>query len=223
MNVFKDSGQLLGFEALENTQYSLQRIFRLAGEIRNKLGLRRDLLDTYLYQFFEAANCTLAYDSANDGFEAGSLLRKLCFDVLEGKDECKDHLFYDVVAKEFEEHAYIYDDLHTIVSLHYISLSEPYIKQTLLDYWNRQEQNLLKTRSLSKLNDHYEKIIHLIGERPMEELNQAIMERFIIVPVIPGYLQGFTNDLLFCLNHRDGKSNKRVFQLWMELFSTGRI
>ncbi|MCO5385240.1 MAG: hypothetical protein NHB14_05145 [Desulfosporosinus sp.] len=220
MNVFENSGQILGFEVLGTTKCSLQRVFELANEIRGRLGLRKDLLDSYLSLIFEAANCTLTYDSANDGFEAGSWLRRLCFDVLEGKKACKDHLFYDVAAKEFEEHSYIYDDMHTVASLHYISLSEHYLKQAVLDYWHQQEQNLSKIKSLSKLNDHYNKIVHLIGEGPMEQLNQAIMERFFIVPVIPGYLQGFTNDLLFCLNHRDEKTNKRVFQLWMDHLSS---
>lgn len=220
MNIFENSGQILGFEALGTAKCSLRRVFELADEIRGRLGLRKDLLDSYLTLIFEAANCTLAYDSANDGFEAGSLLRKLCFDVLENKKACKDHLFYDVAAKEIQEHSYLYDDPHTVASLLYISLAESYLKQAVLDYWHQQEQNLMKTDCLPKLNDVYKNIVHLIGEDPMEQLNQAIMEKFFIVPVIPGYIQGFTNDLSFCLNHKDEKNNKRVFQLWMDHLSS---
>lgn len=223
MNVFKDSGHLLGFEALGKTKHSLKLIFEMVSEIRAKLGLRGDLLDNYLFFIFEAANTTMVYESTFDGFESALLLRKLCYDVLEGKGEYKDHLFYDVVVKEFEKHTYLYDDFYTIAGLHYVSLAESYLNQSVLDYWNQQEQNLAKTGILQKLNEHYDKIVHLIGEGPIEELNQAIIERFFLVPAISGYIQGFMNDLLLDLNYRDCQTNKRVFQLWLAHFLKAQV
>lgn len=219
MNIFKDSKHILGFFEPGSPKNSIQSIFKLANEIRGKLGTQGYLLDSYLSLILEAANSTLAYESADEGFEAGSQLHTLCFDVMDGKEVYKDHPFYEAVKKECEERRYAYQEKHTIMSLHYIFLSDPYLEHAFQLFWMEQERNLERCMDTIKLNNLYEKITLLIGEDLMEQLNQLIKERFFIVTVVAGFMQGFTNDLLYCLIYRDDETNKRVFQLLMDHLS----
>ena len=50
----------------------------------------------------------------------------------------------------------------------------------------------------------------------METLNLRLKQRFLIAPLVPVFVQGLTNDLLYCLLHRDSETNKQIFQLMME-------
>lgn len=110
MNIFARSDSFIGCFEPEQTKNSINILFTLANEIRTKLGDRGYLLDNYVSKVLEAANTTLAYEAAEKGFEAGSLLQKLCFEVMDGNDSQKDHPFYLTVKQSFEEHTYSYQE-----------------------------------------------------------------------------------------------------------------
>lgn len=50
----------------------------------------------------------------------------------------------------------------------------------------------------------------------METLNLRMKQRFLITPLVSVFAQGATNDLLYCLPHRDSETNKQIFQLLMD-------
>jgi len=56
----------------------------------------------------------------------------------------------------------------------------------------------------------------IVDENLMEQLNLALKERFFIVPVIAGFMQGLANDLLYSLTYRDSETSKQIFQLIMD-------
>ena len=50
----------------------------------------------------------------------------------------------------------------------------------------------------------------------METLNLRLKQRFLTAPLVPVFVQGATNDLLYCLLHRDSETNKQIFQLLVD-------
>lgn len=54
------------------------------------------------------------------------------------------------------------------------------------------------------------------GETYMETLNLRLKQRFLTAQLVPIFVQGATNDLLYCLLHRDSEPNKQILQLLME-------
>jgi hypothetical protein len=53
----------------------------------------------------------------------------------------------------------------------------------------------------------------------MEQLNLMLKERFFTVPVVAGFMQGLTNDLLYSLTYRDSETSRQIFQLLMDAMS----
>ncbi|HWQ72927.1 MAG TPA: hypothetical protein VN370_11495 [Desulfitobacteriaceae bacterium] len=216
MNIFQDSEHILGFLEPDVPKNSLQNFFELAREFRGKLGPQSYLLDHYLFLVLKTANNTLAYESANEGFGAGCKLRSLCFDVIDGKETHKNHPFYETVQRQFREHRYTYKEKHTVMGLLYLSLAETYFEYAFRIFWNAQERNLKKYLKTSKLNKLYARIVSLVGEDLMAHLDEVIKERFFIVPVAAGFVQGFTNDLIFTLTAKDDETGQKVFQLLLD-------
>lgn len=216
MNIFKDHKHILGFFEPKIPKTSLQDIFKRAKEIRIKLGKQGYLLDSYLSFLLDAANSMLAFDASNAGFEAGSKLRMICADVLEDKKTYADHPFYDTVKKDFENHPHACQEIPTLMSMRYISLADTYLKYALPAFYKEQERILENEVDTIKMNNLYEKIVLCIGEAEMQQLNQDIKERFFSVTVISAFLQGFTNDLVYCLITRDFETDRKGFQLLME-------
>lgn len=50
----------------------------------------------------------------------------------------------------------------------------------------------------------------------MEMLNLRLKQRFLTAPLVTVFVQGATNDLLYCLLHRDSETNKQIFQLLVD-------
>ena len=47
----------------------------------------------------------------------------------------------------------------------------------------------------------------------MESLNLKLKQNFLVAPLVPVFIQGFANDLLYRLTSRDIETSKQVFQL----------
>lgn len=58
------------------------------------------------------------------------------------------------------------------------------------------------------LRELYHKISDVVGEEPMERLNQLTQQRFLIAAPLFCFAQGMTNDLLYSLRWRDIETNK---------------
>ena len=67
MNIFQNRDSLFGCLDSEVTNNSLLSLFRLAKQIRLRLGKQGDLLDNYLTHFFEGVGSELAFVAADEG------------------------------------------------------------------------------------------------------------------------------------------------------------
>ena len=74
MNMFQNLDGLFGCLDSEVTNDSLLSLFRLAKQIRLRLGRQGYLLDCYLSYIFEGLNNTLVHEAADDGFQTGGEL-----------------------------------------------------------------------------------------------------------------------------------------------------
>lgn len=81
MNMFQNLDGLFGCLDSEVTNDSLLSLFRLAKQIRLRLGKQGYLLDCYLSLIFEGLNNELVHEAADDGFQAGggtARLARIC-------------------------------------------------------------------------------------------------------------------------------------------------
>lgn len=216
MNIFEKRESFLGCFEQEHTKNSIQNLFKLANEIRTKLGRQGYLLDSYLSLVLEAANNTMAYEATSEGFETASQLQELCFDVMDGNNVQKDHPFYQAVKQSFEGQFYTYQERFTVMSLHCVSLADAFLEYATQLFLKEQDEKLSIVLDDLKLCELYKKITHIIGEGLMENLNLILRQRFFIAPVVAGFMQGLTNDLLYCLIHRDNETSRQIFQLLMD-------
>ncbi|WP_145987647.1 hypothetical protein [Methylomusa anaerophila] len=218
MNIFENRSNFIGTFEPERTKNSVQNLFKLAKEIREKLSKQGYLLDSYLSYVLEAANNTLLYEAAEKGFEAGSELQNLCYAVMDGSGALEEHPFYQTVKQSFDLQQDTYQERTTIMSLHSVLLADAFMEYATQSYVREQEA-MLNILDDVKLCELYKKIIFLVDENLMEQLNLALKERFFIVPVVAGFMQGLTNDLLYSLTYRDSETSRQIFQLIMDAMS----
>ncbi len=67
-----------------------------------------------------------------------------------------------------------------------------------------------------RLQELFDQISYIAGEAMMEELNQRLKERFMIVPLVTAFAQGVSDDLIGRLTYRDPETSKQIFQLFMD-------
>lgn len=215
MNIFENRSSIVGSLEPERISDSLKNLFTLAKEIRIKLGKQGYLIDNYLSLVLEAANSTLAYEAAEQGFESGSELQDLCNDILNGADNKKEHTFYQIVKESFANKKYDFQESITLINLHSVSLADAFLEYATQALQLEQE-SILDSMDDIKLRELYNKIILAVDEKLMEQLNNALKERFFITPVITVFMQGLTNDLLYSLTYRDNETGRQIFQLIMD-------
>lgn len=216
MRMFEKRNNILGYFDMECPKDSVQNLIELASDIRKKLGKQGYLIDNYLSIVLQTANNTLAYEAACEGSEKASELRRICFDVIDGKEAQKEHPFYSSVKQSYDEQTYTYQERVTTMYLYYIPLADIFMKYVTQLFIKEQNEKLDIFLDDIKLSQLYEKITQLIGKEIMKNLNQIIKQRFFIAPVVACFMQGLTNDLLYSLNYRDRETSKQIFQLLMD-------
>jgi len=134
---------------------------------------------------------------------------------MDGSEALKEHPFYQAVKQSFEKQPYTYQERTTVMSLHSVLLADAFTEYAARRYLQEQE-SMLNVLDDVKLRELYKKIVNIVDENLMEQLNLALKERFFIVPVIAGFMQGLANDLLYSLTYRDSETSKQIFQLIMD-------
>lgn len=218
MNIFETHEGFSGRFDPDSTGGTLLSLLTLAGEIRLKLGRQGYLLDSYLSLFLEGANAMLAYEAGSDGFERGGELRSLCFDVLDRDGAEKDHPFYGTALNTLiaRMDTMRYQERQTRMNLLYAALADEFLPFAVKHFLREAESRIAESCDIPKLTDLYRRISEAVGETLMETLNLRLKQRFLMAPMVPVFVQGATNDLLYCLLHRDSETNKQIFQLLME-------
>lgn len=212
MNIFKKMDHFVREAYGISKQATVKNILELAGGIKKRLDNKGYLMDKYLSLILEAANQTLCYEAATDGFESGSDLRRLCTALL-NNDDAEDLPFYKKAKELIDEHPIDLQEKSTKVDIYFCLLADEYldsISEETIEEWVYKVSEKL---DVIYLNELYKTISAVVGEDDMEQLNLLIRQRFFRVLPMEAFAQGFTNDLLYCLNHRDVETGKLVWEL----------
>ena len=218
MNMFQNLDGLFGCLDSEVTNDSLLSLFRLAKQIRLRLGKQGYLLDCYLSYIFEGLNNTLIHEAADDGFQTGGELPSLLASVLDGTEPKKTRPFYQRMQEIYEQQKNVltFQERHTNLTILLFSLADEMMADATSRYVVEQANKLNGIVEEVYLQDLFERISHQVGEAMMEELNTKIRQRFLIAPLAAVFAQGVTNELLFQLTDRDRETSRQMFQLLLD-------
>lgn len=212
MNIFSKEDAFTGTNGLSQ-DISIEKIFELAGDIRARLENQGYLLGKYISLILEAANDTLVFEAATDGFESGSTLRNLCRIIIDGETPEENHPFYETAKQKITEKPLPYQEKVTKIDIYFAMLAEEYLTFILNEFIEEQLYKLRANLDIIYLKELYNRISAVVGEDAMDKLNLMLKQRFLKVLPVNAFIQGFTNDLLYCLTHRDCETSKQGFQL----------
>jgi len=218
MNIFKHRDSFFSCLDSRVTEDSLLSLFRLAKQIRLRLGKQGYLLDCYLSLILEGLCGNLAYDAADEGFQSAGKLQSLLFHVLDGTELIKPHPLYQRAQEVCEQQktTLVFQEQYTNLSMLLFPLADEMMADATSRFVERQVSDLNKEVDEIRLQELFDQISHLAGEAMMEDLNEKILKRFLIAPMTAVFAQGFTDDLLCRLTSRDYETSKQMFQLLLD-------
>ena len=218
MNIFQNRDSLFGCLDSEVVSDSLLSLFRLAKQIRLRLGKQGYLLDNYLSHIFMGLDRGLASNAAEEGNDVSSTFQRLFFHLLDGTEPSKPHPLYPRMREVYEQHAdkLAFQERYTNLCQLMFPLADELMAYATAEFVKEQDNNLNGVVDGVYLRELYDKISHLAGEAMMEELNQKIKQRFLIAPQAVAFAQGFTDELLCKLANRDHETSRQMFQLLMD-------
>lgn len=220
MNIFQDRDSFFGCLDSGLTEDSLLSIFKLAKQIRLRLGKQGYLLDYYLSMIFEAiSNGNLSHESADEGFQTGCELQSLLFHVLDGTEPQNPHPLYLRMKEVYEQYVdkLIFQERRTNLSILVLLLADEVMKSSTIEFVKEQKNNMGGEIDIIQLQEVYKQISRVAGESLMEELNKRIKQRFIITPATALFAQGFTDELLYKLTYRDVETSRLILQLLLDV------
>ena len=97
MNIFKETNDFIGSVDLEQ-ENSLSSLFRLAKQIRMKLGNQGYLLDHYLSLFFDAVYNLPPLEAMDDGYQAAAPYYEICKIVCDPSIGTQENPLYNKTA-----------------------------------------------------------------------------------------------------------------------------
>lgn len=215
MNIFEKTTGITGsFEA----GGGLASLLTQAREVRLKLGKRGYLLDNYLSMFMEASNEVLSFDAADDGFEVGCELRSLCVSLIDRSEKEKGNPLYGKALNTLNENPEIlqYQEQYTRVNLLYVLCFDDYLPMIEEQFMQATNKSISNVYDLPAHRQLYRSIAEIVGEPIMERFNLSLKQLFLAVPLVSVFVQGLTNDLLYCLSSRDKETSRQIFQLLLD-------
>lgn len=219
MNIFKEKSDFIGRYDLE-TENSFYSFFCLAEQIRSKLGTQGYLLDHYLSLIFTELQQTYDPNDTNADFEPKHPYQALCMSILDGGEKEKDHsLYFKTLSSAIHSiKNTVYQEYSTKLELLYSSMADDFFDDAICKYINKQSLFI----DLIQLSELYEQISHIVGTSLMETLTLKLKQKFLPVPRVTLFAQGFINDLLNRLTTRDIETNKQIFQLILDRISENK-
>lgn len=218
MNIFKNRDSFLGCLDSGVTEDSLLSLFKLAKQIRQRLGKQGYLLDCYLSLIFEGANYQLTFEAADEGARTGGTFQRLLFHVLDGTEPKDPHPLYQRMREVYEQNTdkLVFQEQYTNLCQLLFPLADEIMAFATNKFVQEHKSDLNSVVDIIRLQELYDQISHLAGESMMEELNRKIKQRFLIVPLASAFVQGFTDELLFKLATRDNETSKQMFQILLD-------
>ncbi len=218
MNIFEHRDSFYGCLDSGVTKDSLLSLFRLAKQIKQRLGKQGYLLDNYLSLIFEGLTTTIAFEVADVGFQTGGESQVDFFSLMDGSELKKTNPLEPRMREIYEQQADTspYQERYTRLCMLLFPLADEMLMQALKEYTMEQVDSMNGVVDEVHLQRLFDQISHLTGESIMEELNQQLKQRFLIAPRALVFAQGMTDDLLYRLTHRDHETSKQMFQLLID-------
>lgn len=219
MNIFQNMDTFYG-DGKTGTGDSLSSILLLAKQIRLRLGPKGYLLDSYLDLVLQGLNIGITSETAEIGTQAAYQLQlTLLSNIVNGREPKMPHPLCYWVQKIYEQHPEIhaYQESRTRMYLLMGLAEEELLKYVLSEFMAKQETVRIGSGDIVSLNELYERISGYVEESLLEELNQRLLRRFQLTPVLSAFIQGFADDLLFQLTWRDPESSKQIFQILLDV------
>lgn len=218
MNIFKDRDSFYGCPDSRLGADSLLPLFKLAKQIRLRLGRRGYLLDHYLSLFFDGISSNVPSDATLQGIGTGGEIQKLFYQVMDGTEPANQHPLHQRIREVYEQQkdSLTFQEKHTNFCLLLFPLADE-----IMDYYTSLFIRELRIQSVGvddmvRFQDLYNQISQMAGESYMDELNKQLQRRFLIVPIAQSFAQGLTYDLLYQLTARDPETSKQLFQLMLD-------
>lgn len=218
MNIFKHKDSFFGCLDSEVAEDSLLSLFRLAKQIKLRLGEKGYLLDNYLSLIIDGLTTETTYGAADDGSEAGGTSQSCFFSLLDGTALKHHHPLEERIREVFAQQA---DSLHfqeryTKLCMLLFPMADELLMQATRDFVADRARSLNGVVDEVRVKELYTEISRLAGESMLEELNEKIRQRFMLAPLALAFAQGMTDDLLCRLISRDNETSKQLFQLLMD-------
>lgn len=220
MNIFHHTDSFFSCPDSGVTEDSLLSIFKLAKQIRLRLGKQGYLLDHYLSMIFEGmSGGQLAFETVDEGFRTGGELQGLLFHVLDGTEPQHEHPLYPRIKELYERYTdkLIFQERYTNLSILLLFLADGAMADSTEKFVKEQVTNIGGSVDIIRVQEVYDQISHIAGESMLEELNHRIKQRFIIAPASALFAQGFTDELLYKLTYRDIETSRQMFQLLLDI------
>lgn len=224
MNIFKHRDSFYGCPNGGAYTDSLLSLFKLAKDIRLRLGKQGYLLDSYLSLFFEGISTDIPTDATLQVLEMGGEIQRLLYQVIDGVESEKQHPLYQRIREVYEQQqdSLLYQERHTNFCLLLFSLADEIMGYYTSLLVEEHERNSTGIDDMVRFTELYDQISRLVGESYMEELNKQLQRRFLIVPLALSFAQGLTYDLLCKLTSRDPETSRQMFQLLLDAMPVSR-
>lgn len=224
MNIFKHRDSFYGCPDGRSGTDSLLSLFKLAKQIRLRLGKQGYLLDNYLTLFFDGISANVPSDATLQGIELGGKIQRLLYQVMDGAESEKHHPLYQRIREVYEQQkdSLIFQEKHTNFCLLLFPLADEIMNYYTSLFIKELENESAGVVDMVCFRELYEQISELVGSSYMEELNKQLQQRFLIVPIALSFAQGLTYDLLYKLTSRDPETSRQMFQLLLDTMPGSR-
>jgi len=219
MNIFQDAEDVAGRIDVDKITGDAREFWRLAKELRPRLGNKAYLLDSFLSCLLEGLATPSTGSVVEDGFAYGCVLRSLCSEVLDGKESAETlaHPLYQTVKSYIDEHPLPYQERFTRLSIYYAALADDLLRYSIAEFTEEMRAVFGEIFDSIRMRDLYHQLITLLKETDsVETLNSLIRSRFQAADAASVFLQGMNNEFLYALTFRDAETNKQIFQLLLD-------
>lgn len=218
MNMFKHRDSFFGWLGSSITEDSLLSLFRLAKQIKQRLGGKGYLLDNYLSLIFEGLTTEAAYGAADDGSEAGGTSQSCFFSLMDGTALKHHHPLEERMREVFSQQtdSLAFQERYTKLCMLLFPMADELLIQASTKFVAEQVSSLNGVVDEVRVKELYTEISRLAGESMLETLNEKIRQRFMLAPLALVFAQGMTDDLLCRLISRDNETSKQLFQLLLD-------
>ena len=219
MNLFERMDAFYGSEDRGKESDPLLSILRLAKRIRLSLGPKGYLLDNYLDLVLQGLDMGITSEAVEEGLEtANRFQRHIVSCVVEGKEPETPNPLYNRVKALYKQHDELqaFQEHHTRIYLLTLLAEETLMEYVVSEFAAKQEIYRLGSGDIATLRELYDKIICVVDESQMEELNRRLRQLFQSTSLFAAFLQGCANELLYQLTCRDEETSRQIFQLLLD-------